>query len=82
MDSYLSLGFSWFGDEDCLLPLCVVCGEKLPNEAMVLSKLKQHFTTKLARLDGKDLNYFKSLVDSGGEGGGRSGRRVRVVSRV
>lgn len=62
-DSYLSVGFSWFGDEDCPLPLCVVCSDKLLNKAMVPSKLKRHFTTKHAHLGGNNLNYFKRLVE-------------------
>ena len=36
--SYLSYGFSWTGDENQPQPLCLVCGCKMTNEAMVSSK--------------------------------------------
>ena len=39
-DKYLSMGFMWCGDPDCPLPLCLFCGKKLVNTAMVPSKLK------------------------------------------
>ena len=41
-DSYLALGFAWTRDPDCLSPLCIVCGEKLPHSAMTPSTLKLH----------------------------------------
>ena len=41
-DSYLALGFAWTRDPDCLSPLCIVCGEKLPHSAMTPSRLKLH----------------------------------------
>jgi hypothetical protein len=58
----LSLGFTWFED-DCPLPLCAVCGNMLPNQSVAPSKLKQHFTTKHAHLEGKEWNCFKRLVE-------------------
>ena len=50
-DNYLQYGFTWTGDATLPLPLCLVCGTKLANEAMVPGKLKryldrQHFTQK------------------------------------
>ncbi len=30
-DSYLAIGFTWTGEENCPLPLCIVCGKKLTN---------------------------------------------------
>ena len=38
LDNYLSFGFFWCGDEVTPIPLCVICGDKLANEAMVSSK--------------------------------------------
>ena len=46
LDNYLCFGFFWCGDEVIPTPLCVICGDKLTNEAMVPSKLKRHLTLK------------------------------------
>ena len=46
-DSYLAIGFTWTGEEKCPLPLCIVCGKKLANTAMVPAKLKRHFSSLL-----------------------------------
>jgi hypothetical protein len=32
-DGHLSMGFTWTAEENCLLPLCTLCGEKLSNWA-------------------------------------------------
>ena len=63
-DKYLSMGFTWCGDPDCPLPLCLVCGKKLVNTAMVPSKLKRHFTTNHSHLLHKTTDYFKRLLES------------------
>lgn len=60
-DNYLSYGFISTGDASCPLPLCLVCGGKLSNEAMVPSKLKRHLTTNHPSLASKDADYFIRL---------------------
>ncbi len=57
-DSYLAIGFTWNGEEDCPLPLCTVCGIKLANTAMAPAKLKRHFTTNHNHLSNKTVDYF------------------------
>ncbi len=57
-DSYLTIGFTWTGEEDYPLPLCIVCGKKLANIAMAQAKLKQHFTTNHSHLSDKTIDYF------------------------
>lgn len=75
-DSYLGLGFTWVGDVERPIPECIVCGDKLSNEAMVPSKLKHHFRTKHGQLSDKHVNYFKRLLNS------RSKQAVRFVKKV
>src|SRR4029434_7534936 len=62
--SDLSFGFSFTGVPAAASPLCVVCGEKLANSAMVPSKLKRHLQTKHAALEDKDLNYSVCVRDN------------------
>lgn len=63
-ENYLSIGFTWSGDPECPLPLCVICRKQLSNEAMVPSKLSRHFKTHHKDLQNKNINYFKSLLAS------------------
>ena len=60
-EDYLTIGFTWSGNEKCPLPECVICGEKLSNASMVLAKLKRHFYTKHIDLANKTMEYFKRL---------------------
>ena len=60
-EKYLAFGFSWIGDENNPLPLCVVCNKKLSNESMVPSKLERHFMTKHAHLSQTSIGYFKNI---------------------
>ncbi|XP_029344610.1 zinc finger BED domain-containing protein 5-like isoform X1 [Acyrthosiphon pisum] len=63
-DDYLCFGFTWNGNTDCPLPICIVCGEKLSNEAMVPNKLKRHLTTIHPSESLKTRLYFERLLNS------------------
>ena len=63
-ENYIVLGFTWTGNSDCPLPLCIVCGERLANSAMAPAKLKRHLTTKHPELSGKNELYFKKKLAS------------------
>jgi len=75
-DNYLGLGFTWVGDIERPNPECIVCGDKLSNEAMVPSKLKRHFRTKHGQLSDKHIDYFKRLLSC------RSKQALRFTKKV
>ena len=62
-DSYLQFGFTKTGDAAVPLPLCLVCGTKLANEAMVPSKLKRHLVSQHSTLKEKTTTFFTRLLD-------------------
>ena len=58
-ESYLKYGFIATGDIHIPIPLCIVCGYQLSNEAMKPSKLLRHLNTKQPGLKDKPLEYFE-----------------------
>ncbi|XP_041840400.1 SCAN domain-containing protein 3-like [Melanotaenia boesemani] len=58
-DSYLKYGFIPTGDSHAPSPLCIICGDRLSNEAMKPSKLLRHLETKHPALKDKPLEYFE-----------------------
>ena len=58
-DSYIKFGFTKTGSDEAPLPLCVVCGETLSNEAIKPAKLKRHLESKHASLKDKSMEFFE-----------------------
>ena len=63
-DSYLKYGFPCTGDATLPLPLCLVCGTKLANEAMVPSKLKKHLDSQHFTPKKKSMAFFVHSMHS------------------
>ena len=58
-ESYLKYGFIATGDSHAPSPLCVVCGDRLSNEAMKPSKLLRHIESKHPALKVKAVEFFE-----------------------
>ncbi len=58
-ESYLKCGFIAVGDSRAPSPLCIICGDRLSNEAMKPSKLLRHLESKHPGLKDKPLEYFE-----------------------
>jgi hypothetical protein len=61
IEDYLSFRLILSGEEQPH-PKCVVCCEKLANQAMVPGKLKRHLHTIRSHLCEKPTEYFKMLI--------------------
>ena len=57
--SYLKYGFIETVDSNIPTPLCIVCGDRLSNEAMKPSKLLRHLNAKHPGLKDKPMEYFE-----------------------
>ena len=60
-DDYLSFGFTFCGDPSAPIPLCLICGKRLCNSAMVPAKLKRHFESNHPSFENKKKDYFVRL---------------------
>ncbi|XP_077150810.1 SCAN domain-containing protein 3-like [Ranitomeya variabilis] len=58
-ESYLNYGFIATGDSHAPSPLCLICGDRLSNEAMKPSKLLRHLQTKHPASKDKPLEFFE-----------------------
>lgn len=60
-ESYLKYGIIATGDSHVPSPLCIICGDKLANEAMKPLKLKKlrHIETKHPTLKDKLLDFIQ-----------------------
>ena len=78
-DNYLKYGFHWTGNAQMPSPLCVVCDQKLSNEAMVPIKMNRHFTTNHPSLQTKNSDYFQRLLQSNAKQS-KLFQKTRIVS--
>lgn len=61
-DNYLSFVPFSCGDAICIIPECLVCGEKLGNNAVVPRTLKKLFITQHPSMACKDITNFHCLI--------------------
>ena len=69
LDCCLQFGFHYTGDQNNPHPLCLICCEKLSNEAMLPSKLKRHLQTKHPEDEHRGTEYFERLLANKSEMG-------------
>lgn len=81
-ENYLGFGFISTGSDECPLPLCLVCGKKLANSAMVPAKLKRHFITKHTNLQSKKIDYFRRLLQSQVKEGKQFEKIVKISDKA
>ena len=60
-ESYLNYGFIATGESHSPSPFCIICSDRLHNEAMEPSKLLHHMETKHPALKDKPLEFLKRL---------------------
>ena len=60
--SYLGLGFTWTGSEDCFDALCVICKKILQNSSLAPAKMKRHFKRNHPTLVGKNILFFAARL--------------------
>lgn len=63
-ESYLSFGFTYFGNRDTPHAQCVLCKKVLSDSSLAPSKLRRHLETKHAAHKDKDFSFFKQHLDS------------------
>ncbi|XP_068232182.1 SCAN domain-containing protein 3-like [Palaemon carinicauda] len=80
--NHLSFGFFWCGDEVTPMPLCVICGDKLANEAMIPSKSKRHLTPKHNHLANKPRSYFEGLLSEQKQQSAMLSKKVKVADKA
>lgn len=61
-ESYLHYGFIAIGDSHAPSLLCIICGDRLANEAMKPSKLLRHIETKHPALTDNPLEFFERKI--------------------
>ncbi|XP_068246786.1 SCAN domain-containing protein 3-like [Palaemon carinicauda] len=64
------------------MPLCVICGDKLANEAMVPNKLKRHLTLKHNHLANKPRSYFEGLLSEQKQQSAMLSKKVKVADKA
>ena len=61
---YLQYGYTEAAENGQVVPQCVICFEKLSNDALRPNRLKRHLQTKHPLHQTKPLNFFQSKKDS------------------